>query len=65
MWKWEKWLPLLDRRERVRAPLDLLQRFYDPGGGVIRLDGVDLRERSLAAVRAGFGFVPQDLVLFS
>ena len=39
---------------------DLLQRFYDPSGGVIRLDGVDLRERSLAAVRAGFGFVPQD-----
>lgn len=44
---------------------DLLQRFYDPNGGVIRLDGVDLRERSLAAVRAGFGFVPQDPVLFS
>mgnify|MGYP001463105511 FL=1 len=44
---------------------DLLQRFYDPSGGVIRLDGVDLRERSLAAVRAGFGFVPQDPVLFS
>ena len=43
---------------------DLLQRFYDPSGGVIRLDGVDLRERSLAAVRAGFGFVPQDPVLF-
>ena len=61
----EKWLPLLDRRERVRALFDLLQRFYDPSGGVIRLDGVDLRERSLAAVRAGFGFVPQDPVLFS
>ena len=44
---------------------DLLQRFYDPDSGAIVLDGSDLRERSLESVRATFGFVPQDPVLFS
>lgn len=44
---------------------DLLQRFYDPSEGAITLDGNDLRDFSLAAARAAFGFVPQDPVLFS
>ena len=44
---------------------DLLQRFYDPSEGAITLDGSDLRDFSLGAARAAFGFVPQDPVLFS
>ena len=44
---------------------DLLQRFYDPDSGAILLDSMDVRERSLESVRAAFGFVPQDPVLFS
>lgn len=44
---------------------DLLQRFYDPSEGAITLDCSDLRDFSLGAARAAFGFVPQDPVLFS
>jgi ATP-binding cassette subfamily B protein len=43
----------------------LLLRFYDPGEGVIRLDGVDLRQADPAAVRARIGLVPQEAVIFS
>ena len=44
---------------------DLLQRFYDPSSGVVRFDGIDLRELALADVRERIGFVPQDPVLFA
>jgi ATP-binding cassette subfamily B protein len=44
---------------------DLTQRFYDPDSGSIKMDGQDIRELSLAAVRGAVGFVPQDPVLFS
>ena len=43
----------------------LLLRFYDPGNGCIRLDGVDLREADPQAVRSRIGLVPQETVLFS
>ena len=43
----------------------LLLRFYDPHGGSIRLDGVDLREANPQAVRSRIGLVPQETVLFS
>ena len=43
----------------------LLLRFYDPHGGSIRLDGVDLREADPQAVRSHIGLVPQETVLFS
>jgi ATP-binding cassette subfamily B protein len=45
--------------------LKLLPRFYDPTGGRITLDGVDLRERDLDALRASIGYAPQDAFLFS
>ena len=42
----------------------LLLRFYDPQGGCVRLDGVDLRDANPADVRARLGVVPQDPVVF-
>ncbi|CRI56855.1 ABC transporter ATP-binding protein [Pseudomonas sp. CCOS 191] len=44
--------------------IDLLQRFYDPDGGRILLDGVDLRELDLQALRRRIAVVSQDIVLF-
>ena len=44
---------------------DLLQRFYDPTGGDIRLAGHSLRALSLDDVRDAVGLVPQDPVLFA
>ncbi|SDF51969.1 ATP-binding cassette, subfamily B [Limimonas halophila] len=43
----------------------LLLRFYDPEGGTVRLDGVDLRAADPRAVRARLGLVPQEPVIFS
>jgi ATP-binding cassette subfamily B protein len=45
--------------------VNLLLRFYDPTFGRIELDGVDLRDHRLADLRAQFGVVLQDPVLFS
>ena len=44
---------------------NLLLRFYDPDAGQVALDGVDLREASLEAVRRSFALVPQDAVIFA
>ncbi|MCH7420657.1 ABC transporter ATP-binding protein [Pseudomonas mosselii] len=44
--------------------IDLLQRFYDPDDGRILLDGVDLRELDLQALRRRIAVVSQDIVLF-
>ena len=43
----------------------LLPRFYDPVAGRIELDGVDLREYSVADLRRQFAIVLQEPVLFS
>jgi ATP-binding cassette, subfamily B, bacterial len=40
--------------------LGLLLRFHDPDGGVIELDGLDLRHYSLASLRRQVALVPQD-----
>ena len=44
---------------------NLLLRFYDPEAGQVALDGVDLREAPLDAVRRSFALVPQDAVIFA
>ncbi|MGA2990779.1 MAG: ABC transporter ATP-binding protein [Candidatus Korobacteraceae bacterium] len=45
--------------------ISLLLRFYDVQQGSIRLDGVDIRELDLQALRRRFGVVLQDPFLFS
>ena len=45
--------------------LSLLLRFYDVQRGAIRIDGVDIREMDLSALRRRFGMVLQDPFLFS
>ena len=43
----------------------LLPRFYDATGGSILLDGVDLREYTMASLRRQIALVSQDVVLFN
>jgi subfamily B ATP-binding cassette protein MsbA len=45
--------------------IDLLPRFLEPTSGRIMLDGVDLRNITLDALRALTGIVSQDTVLFN
>ncbi len=42
----------------------LLFRLYDVSAGAVRLDGVDVRDLPLAALRQGVGLVTQDVQLF-
>ena len=43
----------------------LLLRFYDPAGGCILIDGIDVAKADPEAVRQRIGLVPQDTVLFA
>jgi ATP-binding cassette, subfamily B, bacterial len=45
--------------------LQLLLRFYDTTSGVVRVDGVPVRQTTLSALRARVGIVPQDSTVFS
>jgi subfamily B ATP-binding cassette protein MsbA len=44
--------------------VNLLPRFYDVTGGAILLDGVDIRDVTLASLRGQIGIVTQETVLF-
>ena len=44
---------------------DLIARAYDPTGGQVLIDGIDVRRIKLARLRNQLGFVPQDVFLFS
>ncbi len=43
----------------------LLQRFYDPTGGVVRVDGVDVRDVMPADLRSRFAYVEQESIIFA
>jgi subfamily B ATP-binding cassette protein MsbA len=43
---------------------NLLPRFYDVTGGAILIDGRDIRDVTLASLRAQIGIVTQEIVLF-
>jgi len=45
--------------------LRLLLRFYDPQGGAIRIDGVDLRDADPRDVRSRMSIVPQETAIFT
>lgn len=45
--------------------INLIPRLYDPTAGVVRIDGVDVRQMRLADVYARIGYVPQKGSLFS
>jgi ABC-type multidrug transport system fused ATPase/permease subunit len=44
--------------------VSLIPRFYDPTGGKVMVDGVDIREYKVQGLRKYIGFVLQDTVLF-
>lgn len=46
------------------ALVSLIPRFYDATRGVVRIDGVDVRELSIQDLREQIGVVPQKAVLF-
>ncbi|MEJ2035537.1 MAG: ATP-binding cassette domain-containing protein, partial [Maritimibacter sp.] len=45
--------------------IQLIQRFYDPGEGAVKIDGVDLREAGRSDFRKQIALVPQDAVIFA
>ena len=45
--------------------VNLIPRFYDVTGGVVRVDGRDVRDATLSSLRSQIGVVMQDSVLFS
>lgn len=45
--------------------IQLIPRFYDVTRGNILIDGVDVREYDLAALRQKIGYIPQKALLFS
>ncbi len=45
--------------------INLIERFYTPQAGVIRIDGHDIMQHSLPSVRGASALVSQDVFLFS
>ncbi len=45
--------------------VDLLPRLFDPPPGTVFVDGIDVRDLPLDALRGAIGYVPQEPLLFS
>ncbi|XID94050.1 ABC transporter ATP-binding protein [Paenibacillaceae bacterium WGS1546] len=45
--------------------ISMIPRFYDAEEGTVRVDGIDVREHSVEALRAMIGLVPQKAQLFT
>ncbi len=45
--------------------IQMVQRFYDPQAGAVRIDGVDLRDLDRSDFRKYIALVPQDPVIFA
>lgn len=45
--------------------IQLIPRFYDVSEGRVLVDGVDVRDMSMAALRQKIGYIPQKALLFS
>ncbi|HDH12361.1 MAG TPA: ATP-binding cassette domain-containing protein [Nitrospirae bacterium] len=45
--------------------INMLPRFYTPDNGAIYLDGIDIATATLKSLRALFGIVSQDVILFN
>ncbi|MBX4261874.1 ABC transporter ATP-binding protein/permease [Clostridium estertheticum] len=45
--------------------INLIPRFYDVTNGSIKIDGVDVRDYDLKALRGKMGFIPQKTLLFA
>ena len=45
--------------------ISLLMRFYDPVGGEIAVDGVDIKDWDLSSLRSQIGLVSQEPILFN
>lgn len=44
---------------------NLICRLFDPSGGKITIDGIDIRDYEIQILRGQIGYVPQDVFLFS
>jgi len=45
--------------------VNLLPRFYDPAGGRLRIDGIDVKHVTLGSLRGQIGLVTQETMLFN
>jgi ATP-binding cassette subfamily B protein/subfamily B ATP-binding cassette protein MsbA len=45
--------------------LQLLPRFYDPAGGRITIEGIDIKDVALNELRQRFGLVSQEILMFN
>jgi subfamily B ATP-binding cassette protein MsbA len=43
----------------------LVPRFYDPTGGAVLFDGIDIRKATLSSLRGQVGLVTQEVILFN